>query len=61
MFDESILPGVGISSSLSSPPSSSVSTDGSVKDLVRSGVSGGDVWGSFNKGELDALGAPHPF
>ena len=30
-------------------------------DLVRSGVSGGDVQGSFNKGELDAVGAPNPF
>ena len=61
MFDEPILPGVGILSLPSSPPSSSVSTDGPVKDLVRSGVSGGNVWGSFNRGELDALGAPHPF
>ena len=61
MFDESVLPEVGALSSPSSPPSSSVSTNGSVKDLVRSRVSGGDVWGSCNKGELDALGAPHPF
>ena len=37
-----------------------MSSDGSVKDLVVSRVSGGDVWGSFSGGELDALGAPHP-
>ena len=61
MFDESVLPGAGILSSPSLPPSPLVSTDGSVRDLVTSGVSGGDKWGSFNRGELDALGAPHPF
>ena len=60
MFDESVLPGVGVPSSPSLPPSSSVSTNGSVKDLVISRVSGGDMQGSFNRGELDALGAPHP-
>ena len=61
MFDESVLPGAGIPSLPSLPPSSLVSTNGSVKDLVISRVSGGDMWGSFNRGELDALGAPHPF
>ena len=60
MFDGSVLPGASVPSLSSLPSSSSVSTNGSVKDLVISGVSGGDVQGSFNKGELDALGAPHP-
>ena len=60
MFDGSVLPGASIPSSSSLPSSSSVSTNGSVKDLVISRVSGGDMWGSFNKGELDALGASHP-
>ena len=60
IFVESVLPGAGVPSLPSLPPSSLVSTNGSVRELVISGVSGGDVWGSFNRGELDALGAPHP-
>ena len=62
-LDEPDLSGAGASSSSSSssPTTSSMITDGSVEDLVRSGVSSGDVWDSFNKGELCASGVPHTF
>ena len=59
MFDEPDLSGAGASSS--SPTTSSMITDGSAEDLVRSGVSLGDVRDSLNKGELRASGAPQPF
>ena len=59
MFDKPDLSGAGASSSL--PTTSSMITDGSAEDLVRSGVSSGDVQDSFNKGELHAPGVPHPF
>ena len=59
MFDKPNLSGAGTLSS--SPTTSLMITDGSAEDLVRSGVSLGDVWDSFNKGELRASGVPHPF
>ena len=58
-FDEPNLPGAGASSSL--PTTSSMITDGSAEDLVRSAVSSGDIQVSFNKAELCASGVPHPF
>ena len=58
-FDEPDLSGAGASSS--SPTTSLMTTDGSAEDLVRSGLSSGDVRDSFNKGELHASGVPHPF
>ena len=63
MLDEPNLSGAGTSSSSSSslPTTSSITTDGSVEDLARFGVSSGDVWDSFNKGELRASGVPHTF
>ena len=62
-FNEPNLSGAGALSSPSSspPPTSSMTTNGSVEDLVRSGVSSGDVQGPFNKGELHASGVPHSF
>ena len=62
-LDEPTLSGAGASSSSSSSPptTSSISTDGSVEDLVRSGVSWGDVWDSFSRGELHASGCPPHF
>ena len=62
-FDKPNLLGVGASSPSSSslPTTFSMTTDGSVEDLLRSGVSSGDIWDSFNKGELHASGVPHPF
>ena len=38
-----------------------MTTNGSVEDLVMFGVSSGDVWDPFIKGELRASGVPHPF
>ena len=60
-FDEADLSRAGASSSLSSPTTSSMTTNGSAGDLVRSGVPSGDTQDSFNRGELHASGVPHPF
>ena len=62
-LDEADLSGANALSSLSSllPTTSLATTNGSVGDLVGSGMSSGDVRDSFNKGELHASGVPHPF
>ena len=60
MVDEPDQSGAGAPSS-SSPTTSLITTDGSVEDLVRSGVSSGDVRDSFSTGELRASGVSHTF
>ena len=52
---------LGADASSSSSTTSSMITNGSAGDLVRSGVSSGDALDSFSKGELHASGVPHPF
>ena len=59
VLDEPNLSGADASSS--SSITSSMITDGTAEDLVRSGGSSGDALDSFNKGELHAYGVPHPF
>ena len=55
-FDESVLWGAKVSSS-----SSSTRTTRSTMDLVVSGSSRGDLGGTLDMGELEALGVPHPY
>ena len=63
MVDEPDQSGAGASSSSSSslPTTSLITTDCSVEDLVRSGVSSGDIRDSFSTGELRASGVSHTF